>query len=767
MKGSPFKNALASFMRIIRESKAFFAGLLDRAEPFLPYAAAFIYAFSLSLGTVYCAVSSKQLPINHALTIIGCILFSAGAVLYFSKKLRLTVRLCFYGAVLLLILIFRRQIFSACHDGLIRLFYTYGHTSEIFITKEQYEALLSKGASVTLFALLLAAILSFLTAWTVVKRRPLWLVLSASSALVFYSCMFFDKPPKVFAVILCFFAMLMLVLTQRVRRMDTAAGARQSVCLFPAAAAFLLAAALIVNPGENSRPEFLKKATVATANFFRDIGYDMGIIDGGQTAASPIAILKDDTVDLSGLIPQYKMGMSVFSYYTTSESSVVYFRGISYGRYKNNQWLPLPDSENERVTELMHSPLTEPINAQSGFTAEIKTTYDCPVIYLPYFTADTPSGCVPVGDSYIENTAKLHQYSLTVGSAPNQSTFFSNTENDLYVPPLYRRFVFDNYLDIPDDTARVLRETALSEGLISLEEYSSGRVFDVSLTAENVCDFVRESADYSLNSEGSPRNTDFALWFLSDADSGYCVHFASTAAVMLRALGIPSRYVSGYAAYCRADEWNSVLSDNAHAWVEYYDEHRGWVAIDPTPVSFEESSQEPVSEGTTVPSASDSPLSSSTSVSGGTSASKPSASPSQHGTRPSFGGNINTENSKKCEGSPVLPLVISLILLVILCSMPMLRNIIIKKRSERIEVGTANSRALAMWDYILLLSKCGGTAPSERIENLALKARFSSHTLNEDELHEIKEFLDASLRSVTDSSGTLRGIINKYIFFYY
>ena len=43
-----------------------------------------------------------------------------------------------------------------------------------------------------------------------------------------------------------------------------------------------------------------------------------------------------------------------------------------------------------------------------------------------------------------------------------------------------------------------------------------------------------------------PEGADFATWFLQEAKSGYCVHFATTGTVLLRALGIPARYAEGY-----------------------------------------------------------------------------------------------------------------------------------------------------------------------------------------------------------------------------
>jgi hypothetical protein len=73
--------------------------------------------------------------------------------------------------------------------------------------------------------------------------------------------------------------------------------------------------------------------------------------------------------------------------------------------------------------------------------------------------------------------------------------------------------------------------------------------------------------------------------FLFERKQGHCEYFASSMAVMLRILGIPSRVVNGF----RTGEFNDLTSQyvvrasNAHSWVEAYFPSHGWVAFDPTP----------------------------------------------------------------------------------------------------------------------------------------------------------------------------------------
>lgn len=74
-------------------------------------------------------------------------------------------------------------------------------------------------------------------------------------------------------------------------------------------------------------------------------------------------------------------------------------------------------------------------------------------------------------------------------------------------------------------------------------------------------------------------------YFLFESRKGHCEYFSTALVLMLRALGIPARLVTGFAG----GEWNEtggyyiVRERDAHSWVEGYFEDRGWVVFDPTP----------------------------------------------------------------------------------------------------------------------------------------------------------------------------------------
>jgi transglutaminase-like putative cysteine protease len=110
---------------------------------------------------------------------------------------------------------------------------------------------------------------------------------------------------------------------------------------------------------------------------------------------------------------------------------------------------------------------------------------------------------------------------------------------------------------------------------------SAGNDFDKAAAIEN---YLRTHFGYTLELPSTPVQDPLAN-FLFQRKQGHCEYFASSMAVMLRTLGIPSRVVNGF----HSDEFNDLTSNyvvrakNAHSWVEAYFPGYGWQTFDPTP----------------------------------------------------------------------------------------------------------------------------------------------------------------------------------------
>jgi transglutaminase-like putative cysteine protease len=72
--------------------------------------------------------------------------------------------------------------------------------------------------------------------------------------------------------------------------------------------------------------------------------------------------------------------------------------------------------------------------------------------------------------------------------------------------------------------------------------------------------------------------------FLFDSKRGFCEHYASAFAVLMRAAAIPARVVTGYqgGTFNRFGGYWIVRQSDAHAWDEIWIDGRGWLRVDPT-----------------------------------------------------------------------------------------------------------------------------------------------------------------------------------------
>jgi transglutaminase-like putative cysteine protease len=98
-----------------------------------------------------------------------------------------------------------------------------------------------------------------------------------------------------------------------------------------------------------------------------------------------------------------------------------------------------------------------------------------------------------------------------------------------------------------------------------------------------VFDHLRQG-DYSYTLEPGVYGRDTADEFWFDRKAGFCEHIASAFVVLMRAMNIPARVVTGYQGGERnaVDGYWVVRQSDAHAWAEVWIAGRGWVRVDPT-----------------------------------------------------------------------------------------------------------------------------------------------------------------------------------------
>ncbi len=101
---------------------------------------------------------------------------------------------------------------------------------------------------------------------------------------------------------------------------------------------------------------------------------------------------------------------------------------------------------------------------------------------------------------------------------------------------------------------------------------------------EAVVSYLRSHHKYSLHAErgaGDPVSS-----FLLEGRAAHCEYFASAAAILLRCMNVPTRYVIGYYAHeSDGGELTTVRLRDAHAWAESWIDGQGWTTVEATPAS--------------------------------------------------------------------------------------------------------------------------------------------------------------------------------------
>jgi transglutaminase-like putative cysteine protease len=131
------------------------------------------------------------------------------------------------------------------------------------------------------------------------------------------------------------------------------------------------------------------------------------------------------------------------------------------------------------------------------------------------------------------------------------------------------------YLTLPEMPERV---AALARGLVAGHDTTYDKVLAINR-------HLWTAYRYDLSIPPQRTNGDAVDYFLFEERRGYCEQFASAMAVLLRAVGIPARLVTGYTPGTLHPVTGllEVRNSNAHAWVEVFFPGVGWVEFEPTP----------------------------------------------------------------------------------------------------------------------------------------------------------------------------------------
>jgi len=138
------------------------------------------------------------------------------------------------------------------------------------------------------------------------------------------------------------------------------------------------------------------------------------------------------------------------------------------------------------------------------------------------------------------------------------------------------------YLQLPPGLPQRVKDLARSITKDAKTPYEKVRAVEEFLRSSG--QFKYETKDVPLPEQGK----DFVDHFLFESMRGYCDHFSSSMAVMLRSVGIPTRWVKGFAPGTLTGEDGNgreiveVRNKDAHSWVEVFFPGYGWIPFEAT-----------------------------------------------------------------------------------------------------------------------------------------------------------------------------------------
>ena len=681
---------------------------------------AWVLSFLISWGTLGCLISAFDLNLEHtSVPILICGISSLFCSALFSIR---------YGSWLLICLLVP-GLGWLHRDGrlVLQLQQFLHHLTTIYDRAYGLGVFpLPEGADASGFVDFPLGFVGVLIAigvcWCICCRKTLWLPV-AVTLLPLCSCIVVtDTVPGERWLFLVMTGLLLLILPQGVRRENTVQGNRLTAA---AALPVILALGLLflTTPQES----YVNQSAVLRDNILTAAQNLPRLMESGMNQiASGLQKQPDRQVDLAGLGERIPFTYPVMEV-TAERSGPLYLREQDYDCYDGLRWTASEDRK-------------ETFSGVSGEreTIRIQTEYRKKVRYVSYYPAKQSE----LVDGHGENPKQETEYTLLRSHLPQdwRQTAYRNTAE---TPGTW-----EQYCSLPELTNA--EAVKLLEGLYSETASNTEK-------ADSIAAFVTDAARYSLKpGRMPPSEPDFALWFLREAENGYCIHFATAATVLLRAAGVPARYVTGYLAEARAGQTVSVTEEDAHAWAEYYEPNLGiWLPLEVTPaenMAPQSIPSRPVTEVPTEPPqtvpetteySTEPPAETLPTVPAATEFSEPELPP------------VQKAKSRLSGGILVLPVFVLVLMLQ--------RSARLRLRRKLQRTGDVNKQALYRWREALRLSRLLKESPTEELIVLAQKAKFSQHELTAEELLLFDSFSRTCLRRLKGKPWYLRLI---YQYFY-
>lgn len=766
----------------------------------------FLFLISGIFGAYGCFYTTFSLPLMVPAFIFYAIAFCAVFTIMFLTKPNLYLLLILSLAASVYVFFLKKNLINVLVNQFTQgYFIAYNAVVSAYARKTQYSLITfpiapaspgETAAFSTMFAVFTSFFFIFLMAWILIRRKNILLCFIFTAPFLAVSVIFGIMPSYTAVGALYIFWAFLIFNSSFLRNkskfnkkkgtfysgVKTTANP-QSLILLPVLAACLIIVTFLFPTDSFKRSDFIQDMRVSLLNVPR--------------IPSPIQIPIQSILKYTDRVNLQLMGDITFTGKTvlrvkSSSSEGDYLKGFVGSIYTGHSWDPLPEKEYEKLDSILNECKVQ--NFYSLFNKLLgrpAKTYDLTVrnvkvnslrVYAPYGLVSTPEELPDINfindgvlrsdnalfgtSEYSMTASPLQIYELNLSDSILNSSV-SKHSSFAHAATEYKSFVYSHYTQLPEELEEKLRQY-LKEHNLDIKNYFTSRAF-----ANAIITQVQSENSYTLSPGLTPEDRDFVEYFLFENHKGYCAHFASAAAALLRSAGIPARYVEGYAIspsdFKEHSEWANIPDYRTHAWVEIYLNAVGWVPVEATPGA---------NGGIIDHEAAESEASSAL----------------NHPDEDVINDKFDTHRPPESEDLPdaekneyihdetqdsdtdylinaiirILPTLVTLGLLTAFFAGS--RKLQITLRNKKFIQSDRSKAAIEVYNYILNLytyagsDKTAGQKIPKDLYSLVLKARFSQHMLTEQELGLLLDYAENQALAIQKTVSPPKRFIGKYIY---
>ncbi len=724
-----------------------------------------IISIVLTLSLLWCCITSFSIEVN-AFVLIACTLIFTSVFSLISasidEKKKFLASIAVIGIVFILTVLFSLYFILSSAN------YTINCVLKIYSQYMSMPQSISFADNVSnnadVFFVMISFILSYTFSVSLIRLKKIFPVVILSILLLTPCFILINTLPSLVAllpVVACLFA---LYLTTFIRKYNSA----QNGNILLMTTSLILVVSIIIClifPIENyERQSWQDYLLIIAQNITGNQTNNSSGSDSVYAEISQDIIDKYDLTDIGPTSNKHGTVMEV----TAPETGNIYLKSAAYGNYSDNTWSILSIEQGQAYPENYNAFTMTKSSSATEKNMSISTEEKHMFALTPYYTQSLPAEFSNARDVIVKNENEITSYDIPYIPFSTDLKFAISYTSDFV---RYREFVYDNYVDIPESTKRSLLKIAEENGIsVSLSGIANG--YDEAVEADllnikgvrddlvmDIKRLVSNHGSYSLDTPKMPLARDFPVWFLNESDTGYCVHYATSAALMLRAHGIPARYVTGYYFQAEDGVTTTVLSQNAHAWVEYFDDEAGWIPLEATPASFRPASmKEEISrvDSTNPPNQEETTIS-----------------PTELMTEPkteSVTDHIlipsppkKTEKTNTLQVTIIITIVILSIIITLILYILIRRILTTSKRKKRFYNGKNKSKAIYIYRYIELLGRFSNNVIPNYVTDIAEKASFSRHTISNKEVSLLLSYALDAKKELLKNSSLIKTLYLKFI----